>query len=74
MGEKMTRKTLKVKGMSCNHCVKSVTKALKSVEGVIQAYVSLEGERADVEADDRVSTEQLIKAVIDAGYEAEELK
>ena len=69
----MVRKTLRVKGMTCNHCVKTVTKALKSVEGVIQADVSLERERAEVEADDRVSTAQLIKAVVDAGYEAEEL-
>ncbi len=70
----MVHKTLKVKGMTCDHCVKSVTKALKSVEGVIEAVVSLEREMAVVEADDRVSTEQLIKAVIDAGYESEELK
>jgi len=70
----MAHKTLKVKGMTCNHCVKSVTKALKNVEGVIQAKVSLEREIAEVEADDHVSTEQLIKAVIDAGYEAEELQ
>jgi len=36
----MQATTLKVTGMTCNHCVMSVTKALKQVPGVETADVS----------------------------------
>jgi len=34
--------TIKVKGMSCNHCVKTVTAALQAVDGIGHVQVSLE--------------------------------
>jgi len=59
--------------MTCNHCVKSVTKALQQVSGVQQANVYLDRSLAQVEYDSsKASTAQLIQAVVDAGYEAEE--
>ncbi|MFN4219083.1 MAG: heavy metal translocating P-type ATPase [Candidatus Bipolaricaulia bacterium] len=64
---------LKVKGMTCQHCVKSVTKALQGVAGVQSVTVSLERGRAEVEHSESVSTASLTQAVTDAGYEAEEL-
>ncbi len=63
---------LKVKGMTCQHCVQSVTKALQSVAGVRSVSVSLERGRAEVEHSEGVSTTSLKQAVTDAGYEAEE--
>lgn len=64
---------LRIKGMTCQHCVRSVTKALQGVAGVQRVSVSLERGRAEVEHSESVSTTSLTQAVTDAGYEAEEL-
>lgn len=34
--------TIKIKGMSCQHCVMAVTKALASIEGISDVRVDLE--------------------------------
>ncbi len=34
--------TVKVKGMSCQHCVMSVTKALKAVAGIGEVDINLQ--------------------------------
>jgi len=64
----MQATTLKVTGMTCNHCVMSVTKALKQVPGVETADVSLEKAQAVVKGSADAQT--LIKAVKDEGYDA----
>jgi len=64
----MQATTLKVSGMTCNHCVLAVTKALGSVPGVESADVSLEKAQAVVKGSAR--PEALIAAVKDEGYEA----
>ncbi len=65
--------TLKVDGMTCNHCVMRVTKALETVKGVKSVKVSLDGQKADVVfKGDKLDSEPLIKAVEDAGYKAKE--
>lgn len=60
---------LDVTGMTCDHCVRSVTNALKDVPGVSDAVVSLEDKKATVTADD-VDIAKLIEAVEEEGYEA----
>ena len=69
-GEDSMEKILKVEGMSCNHCVASVKKALEGIDGVIEADVSLEDKSARVEFDKDLADEALVKAVEDAGYSA----
>ncbi|MGF0095108.1 heavy metal translocating P-type ATPase [Peptoniphilus sp. SGI.035] len=69
-GEDNMEKILKVEGMSCNHCVATVKKALESVEGVSEANVLLEEKRAEVKLDKEVSSDELVKAVEEAGYSA----
>lgn len=60
--------TLKVKGMTCNHCVTGVTRALSQVGGVGEVRVSLEkGEATVTGTADRGA---LIAAVAKEGYEA----
>ncbi len=61
--------TLKVTGMTCQHCVMNVSKALKAVSGVESADVSLEKGEAVVSGD--ADRDTLIQAVKTAGYEAE---
>ncbi|HEX7051894.1 MAG TPA: cation transporter [Longimicrobiales bacterium] len=66
--------TLKVQGMSCDHCVRAVADALKRVDGVRIARVDLEAGRATVDYDDaRTNPKELVGAVMDEGYTAEEL-
>jgi len=64
----MEATTIKVTGMTCGHCVASVTKALQRVPGVEAADVSLEKAQAVVKGS--ADAQSLIKAVKDEGYEA----
>ena len=62
---------LKVTGMTCQGCVRSVKKVLEGVDGVSMAEVSLEKGEANVAFDPaRASVVQLKAAVEEAGYEA----
>jgi copper chaperone len=59
---------LKIEGMTCNHCVKSVTEALAKVPGVTKVVnVSLANKEAEVSGD--VQPAALVNAVADLGYE-----
>lgn len=65
----MERAELKIDGMTCNHCVMTVTGALKGVEGVKAAEVHLDTNSAKVTYDpSRASLEAIKQAVRDAGY------
>jgi copper ion binding protein len=61
--------TIKINGMSCEHCVKHVTEALEHIAGVSSVKVSLKHNNAEVEHLDTVSLEALKAAVVEAGYE-----
>lgn len=71
MGEpkEETMTVLKVKGMSCQHCVMSITKALGQVGGIQSVQVDLA--KGEVRFDNRegVASDQIEKAIVDAGYE-----
>ena len=62
---------LKIKGMHCSACVGTIERALNKVDGVESAVVNLTLEKAHIEGE--VSFDQLIKAVEDTGYEAEQI-
>lgn len=63
--------TLSVEGMSCGACVGHVVRALRGLDGVQSAEVSLEEGRAVVAYDPaRVRVSQMTEAVADEGYEA----
>ncbi len=58
--------------MSCNGCVKSVTKALHRVNGVNVVGVDLEGQNATVTFNETLTNiEALKRAVADAGYDSD---
>ena len=68
----METTTIKVGGMSCGGCVKSVTGVLTALDGVAKAEVSLEQKQAVVEFDAAKVTRDQLKAVVeDAGFDAE---
>ncbi|MDA8215425.1 MAG: heavy metal-associated domain-containing protein [Nitrospiraceae bacterium] len=64
--------TLKVDGMSCSACVTTIKMALKRLPGVVNADVSYKEKKATVSYHEgKVTLEQMIKAIEDAGYYAE---
>jgi copper ion binding protein len=62
---------LKVEGMTCDGCVRSVERKLSKVDGVESASVNLAAGKATVAYDDsRAQVDQLIAAVEQIGYHA----
>ncbi len=60
--------TLKIMGMTCPHCQKHVSDALNAFPGVT-AEVSLKNNAAYITSTNPINTEELVKAVEDAGYQ-----
>lgn len=64
----MDKVTLQVEGMSCNHCVQSVEKAVKQAGG--SAVVNLAAKSVDVEYDGaKVSLGAIKQAIEEQGYD-----
>ncbi|MFC4652820.1 copper ion binding protein [Lactococcus nasutitermitis] len=63
-----TKQTLKIEGMTCDMCVKHVSEALESVDGVKSAKVSLKKNEAQVKFDEPATLTQMSTAVAAAGY------
>lgn len=60
--------TLAISGMTCDNCVKHVTNALSSVEGVRSVKVDLASGLGKIEGDAPVAS--LIAAIEGEGYQA----
>ncbi|QTD65147.1 copper-translocating P-type ATPase [Acinetobacter towneri] len=65
---------LSIDGMTCASCVTRVEKALKKVPGVEQANVNLATEHAWIQPNATVSSQDLIRAIQKAGYDAKLLQ
>lgn len=64
---------IKIKGMMCGHCEKTVTEAAKTVKGVTKASSDFKKGEAKVSFDSSVTDLDTIKkAITDAGYEVRE--
>jgi copper chaperone len=59
--------SFQVKGMSCGHCVKAVTEAVRSVDPAATVAVTLAQSRVDI--DSAADVARLRAAIIEAGYE-----
>lgn len=65
----MKKETLKIEGMSCNHCVVSVEKALQAAAAGV-AIDNVEIGKAEVSFNPaEVNLDQLISAIEDVGFE-----
>jgi len=60
---------LKVKGMSCQHCVMSVTKALSQLEGIQNVKVDLPKGEVSFDNATGVAQSRIQEAITDAGFE-----
>ena len=65
-------RTFKVTGMTCNACVNSVERSLNGMPGV-SATVNFAAETAHVLAPAEVTSKEIIKKIVGAGYEAKEI-
>ncbi|MEE9285466.1 MAG: heavy-metal-associated domain-containing protein [Dehalococcoidia bacterium] len=69
MSQTMKTDQLRVEGMTCENCVRHVTKALQGVAGVSSVQVDLAAGRASVEYDPGQATvEAMAAAIKEAGY------
>ena len=66
----MEKTKLKIGGMSCQHCVKTVTDALTELRGVRRAKVNLRKAEAVVHFDaSYITTANLTEAITAVGFE-----
>ncbi len=66
----MQKQILNIKGMTCQMCVKHVTKALANLDGVQEVEVSLEANTANIVFDPAsVGMADFKTAIANAGYE-----
>ena len=66
----METTVIKIKGMTCMGCVRSVTNVLQGIAGVNNAEVSLEQAQATVQYDaTKTGVNQFKAAITEAGYE-----
>ncbi|MBI4389514.1 MAG: heavy-metal-associated domain-containing protein [Nitrospinae bacterium] len=66
----MANKTLKVEGMSCNHCVETIRKAVGALTGIRGVSVDLAKKEVAVDYDERRTDLKLVSSTIkEAGFE-----
>jgi len=63
-------KTIRIEGMSCQHCVMAVTKALSGMAGIRNIKVDLARGEATFEEDKPIDPAALREAVRKAGFRA----
>jgi copper chaperone len=61
--------TIKIKGMSCNHCVMAVTKALGGIDGVSNVKVDLAKGEATFDEATPVDRNVISERIKKAGFE-----
>lgn len=62
----MIKETIKVKGMSCSHCVKSVERALSPLK--LESYKVVIGSAEVSYNPDYATAQEIIDAIQNAGY------
>jgi copper chaperone len=62
-------KTIKIKGMSCHHCVMAVSRALQAIDGVDLVHVSLDTGEATFEETTPVNMAVIAEKIRKAGYD-----
>lgn len=65
----MSQSTYTVTGMTCGHCVASVTEEITEITGVRKVEVELATGLVTVDSDAPLATEDVRAAVVEAGYE-----
>lgn len=64
----MKKLKIMIEGMHCASCASNIERSLKKVSGVKEANVNLMMRKGYVECDDKITNDELKKAVSRAGY------
>ena len=67
------KKTMKIEGMMCQHCVAHVKKALETVEGVSDVQVDLKKKTATLVLEKEITNQTLIDVIDQAGYSVKKI-
>lgn len=62
-------KSVKIKGMSCQHCVMAVTKALEAIDGIKNVSVDLQTGTATYDEIKPLDAAVIEQAIKKAGYD-----
>ncbi len=60
--------TIKIEGMSCNHCVQAVTEALQKLDGLENISVNLDSASADFENTKNIDEQTIKNAIVEIGF------
>lgn len=70
IGRKMAHKILNVEGMSCDHCVQTIQKAVKGLSGIRKVVVTLDKKEVHVDFDEsKTDVEAISEKITNAGFE-----
>lgn len=69
------KQKIKIDGMSCNHCVAKVEKAVSELDGVDKIKVKLKDAEAEAEAkvkfdETKIPLDKVLEVITDLGYDA----
>lgn len=70
----MITKVMKIEGMSCEHCKRSVEKVLGKISGIDSVVVDLAAKTATIELAVNVEDQLLMDAVNEEGFQAVSLE
>lgn len=62
--------SIKINGMSCGHCVASVTKALSEIDGITDVQVDLQKGEATYTSEKEIALKTIKDAISKIGFEA----
>lgn len=62
------KKIINIEGMTCDHCVGRINKALSEVEGINEVVVNLEGKKAEITLEKDVTDEKLKTEIENIGF------
>lgn len=65
----MVKTSIKVAGMTCQHCVNSVTEEVSNLPGVLSVNIDLAAGNVEIESETDLVIKDLEAAVQEAGYE-----
>ena len=66
----MTKELLKVEGMTCQHCVQTITDALGKIDGINKVAVDLDKKEVQVDYNEqRTSLQQISDKIVEVGFE-----
>jgi copper ion binding protein len=67
---KLMKKIIDVEGITCEHCVSTIQKAIKNLSGIIKVDVDIPKKKVIVEFNQSLkNSEEILKKIKEAGFE-----